>query len=120
MKKKKLIIHLITSTTQEQYNILGEYDKENGKIIYQESKDLVTDVVLDLNNKILTRKNKDYCLNYHLLEGKVTENEVIINDLQKSLYLNIKTNKFEITDNKVEIKYSILDSNEKVHYIVEF
>lgn len=120
MKKKKLTIHLITSTTQEQYNILGEYDKENGKIIYQESKNLLTDVVLDLNNKILTRKNKDYCLNYHLLEDKVTENEVIINDLQKSLYLNIKTNKFEITDNKVEIKYSILDSNEKIHYIVEF
>ena len=115
MKKKKLTIHLITSTTQEQYNILGEYDKENGKITYQESKNLLTDVVLDLNNKILTRKNKDYCLNYHLLEGKVTENEVII-----SLCLNIKTNKFEITDNKVEIKYSILDSNEKIHYIVEF
>ena len=56
MKKKKLTIHLITSTTQEQYNILGEYDKETGKYnLVGEGRSLTTDELIDFYSELVTK-----------------------------------------------------------------
>lgn len=120
MKKRKLTITLITANEKEEYNLLGEYDLEKEIICYQESKSLLTEVILNLKQKTLTRENRDYYLKYELLEGKVTENEIRIKDLNQSMILKIKTEKFEIKDNKVEIIYNLLDSEETIHYQIKF
>lgn len=120
MKKRKLIITLITNDIKEEYNLLGEYDNDKEEITYSENKELLTEVKLNLKEKTLTRKNNDYYLKYKLLENKETENEIKIKELNQSLFLKIKTDKFKIEKNKVEIIYTILDSNEKITYIVKF
>jgi len=118
MKKRKFNIILITDDNKKEYNLLGEYDKEKNIIYYNESGNLITNMIIDLNNKILTRENKDYLIKYKLIEKKETTNEIIIKDLDKTIELKIKTEKFEITENKIEIEYILLDSNEKVTYII--
>jgi len=120
MKKRKLIITLITNEIEEEYNLLGEYDEESKIISYNENKQLLTKVKIDLIEKILTRENNDYYLKYKFIENEKTENEIKMKDLNQSIFLKIKTDKFEIEENKVKIIYTILDSNEKVTYIVKF
>lgn len=120
MKKQKFIINLTTSDNTEKYSLLGEYDQVNNIIYYQESGMLLTDVSLDINNKILKRKNHDYYLEYKFLENEETENEIKLKDLNQSIIVKIKTEKFKITENKVEIIYTILDSNETISYQIEF
>ena len=50
MKKIKLNITLITNQEKEEYNLLGEYDKENKIITYTESNNLLTTMIIDMNN----------------------------------------------------------------------
>lgn len=119
MKKRKFSITIITDGLKEEYNLLGEYDLENDIIYYNENKGLVTSMKLDLKNKLLIRENKDYYIEYKLIENKETLNKIIIKELDKVLELRIKTEKFEITNNKIEIIYVLLDSNEKVIYEIK-
>lgn len=119
MKKRKFNITLITDNIKKEYNLLGEYDKDNNIIYYNESGSLITSMTIDLNNKILIRENKDYLIKYNLLENKETTNKVTIKELNKTLDIRIKTEKFEITETKIEIEYILLDSNEKVTYIIK-
>lgn len=120
MKKRKLKITIIANNSKEEYNVLGIYDIENRRLEYQETKNLITHVILDLKNKILVRENKDYYLEYQLLESKITENKIDIKEFNQSMTIKIITEKFMIENNKVEIIYNILDSEEKVEYTVEF
>ena len=120
MKKIKLNIILITNQQQQEYNVLGEYQKENNLIKYKESDKLLTEVKIDLKNKLLIRENKDYYLEYKFIENQLTENKIKLKELDQSLYLNIKTEKLEINDNKFEVIYTIIDSDEKVTYIIKF
>lgn len=120
MKKKKLRIAVTSNNSKEDYNVIGIYDKDNEKIEYYENRNLVTSVILDLKNKILIRDNKDYYLEYHLLENQITENKIDIKELNQSMILKIKTEKFTLLENKVEIFYTLLDSDEIIKYIIEF
>lgn len=120
MKKRKFKITTIANNNKEEYHVLGIYDIENQRLEYQETRDLLTHVILDIKNKILIRENKDYYLKYQLLENKVTENKMDIKEFNQSMILKIKTEKFTIEDNKVEIIYTLLDSSEKFQYIIEF
>ncbi len=120
MKKRKLHITLVSNRKKHEYNLLGEYDVENKIIFYEESKELLTKVTLDLKNHILIRDNKDYYLCYHFLEHQETENELTIKSLNQKIFLKIQTEKYFVSDQKIEIIYTILDSEEKIKYIVEF
>ena len=120
MKKRKLIITLITNEASEEYNLLGEYDEEKEIITYNESKDLLTEVKLDIKERILERDNHNYYLKYKFVENEKTENEIRLKDLNQSIFLKIKTDSFKLKDNKVEIIYTILDSNEQVNYQIKF
>ena len=120
MKKIKLNITLITNQEKEEYNLLGEYDKENKIITYTESKKLLTTMIIDMNNYKLIRENKDYYIEYKLIENKETDNIIKVKDINQELKLKIKTEKFKIEENELEIKYKIIDSNEDITYIIKF
>lgn len=120
MKKRKLNITLITNEKEEEYNLLGEYDTEKKVITYSESNELLTDVKINLKERVLVRENKDYYLEYRFIENEETENKIKLKELNQSLYLKIITDKFELSENKLEIEYTILDSNEKITYIIKF
>ena len=120
MKKIKLNITIITNQAKEEYNLLGEYDKENKIITYTESNNLLTTMLININNHKLIRENKDYYIEYNLIENKETDNIIRVKDINHELKLKIKTEKFELKENKLEIKYKVIDSNEDITYIIKF
>lgn len=119
MKKRKIKVTLITNDQKEEYNLLGKYDLSKNIIYYNENKSMQTKVTLDLNNKLLTRDNKEITLKL-LFTNKETTNNLFIKDLNKYLTIKIKTEKYKLTTNSVEISYIILDSNELITYKIEF
>lgn len=120
MEKRKIKVTLITNEKHEEYNLLGKYDLSKNIIYYNENKDMQTKVILDLDNKILTRDNKEMTLKLLFTQNKTTTNNLFIKDLNKYLTIKIKTEKYELTPNSIDISYIILDSNDKIIYKVEF
>lgn len=116
MKKKKLTIILINNEIREEYNLLASYDENKKIITYNESKDLLTEVTLDLKEKKLIRNNKDYLIECNFIENK----EIIeLKELNNKIILDIKTDIFKIDNSQIEIKYEILDSNEVIDYLIK-
>ncbi len=120
MKKRKIHITFRTNSYDTEYNLLGEYDKEHNILTYFENSSLVTKVTIDLNQQELRRDNKDYQLIYHFLENEVTDNSIFLKEMNQELCLKLKTKKFSFSQNKLEIIYILLDSEEKVIYQIEF
>ncbi len=104
----------------EEYNLLGEYDQEHKILCYQEKRNLVTIVKIDLQNQCLSRENKDYILTYQFHEKKVTSNLFHLKEFNQNMMIKIKTEKFQVTTNKLEIRYTLLDSKENIDYQIEF
>ena len=120
MRKRKIHITFRTNSYDTEYNLLGEYDKEHNILTYLENSSLVTKVTIDLNQQELRRDNKDYQLIYHFLENEITDNSILLKEMNQKFCLKLKTEKFSFSQNKLEIIYILLDNEEKVIYQIEF
>ena len=117
--KKRLHINLITNNNKNEYNLLGEYDKDANTISYYESNTIRSKYVLDLNNKILIKDNIDYKITLIFDENRITANEIFLKKENKTLTISIKTLKMNIDSNLIYIKYKIVESNEVIEYKLE-
>ena len=87
---------------------------DNNKIIYHESSYLVT---IDMVNKRINRKNNEYDINIDLINEKIDINLI---EYQKIVSETIKIQKMLFNDNKVYVKYKIIDEDRLVEYEVIF
>ena len=116
MNLKKLHISLTANNDKKEYNLLGKYD---GKTIsYHESEKLRSKLILDIENRVLTKENIDYKITLNF-NTKSSNNEIFLKKEDKVLKLELETIKYEVNDSKIEIKYKIVDSNEIIEYIIE-
>lgn len=120
MTKIKLKITLITQNNKSEYTTIGNYDEEKEELSYQEKTSIVTDVNLNLKNKVLTRDNKDLTMVYHFILNEETNNQIYLKDIDKIVDIIIKTTIYIYNENKIEIEYILIDSNEKVYYKIEY
>ena len=112
MKKEKLHITLKTNSITEEYTVLGSYT--DNVINYKENNKLSSNMIIDLNKKILIKENIDYKIEINLDIKKNTLTKITLLKESKELNLNTKTKVFEIKDNIIDIIYSIIDTNEEV------
>ncbi len=119
MKKEKFHILLITNDIKDEYNLLGSYDKKENLIEFYETNKLRSKITIDLNKHILSKENIDYKIILDLDTSKETNGEVFLNKENGSIRLKIKTNTFDLTNNKLTMKYTILDSKEEIIYEIE-
>lgn len=119
MKKEKFHILLITNDIKDEYNLLGSYDKTENLIEFYETNKLRSKITIDLNKHILSKENIDYKIILDLDTSKETNGEVFLNKENGSIRLKIKTNTFDLTNNKLTMKYTILDSKEEIIYEIE-
>ena len=108
-----------TNSSNDEYNLLGEYDREKRKIEFYESNNLRSKIGIDINNHILVKDNIDYKITLDLDITKETNGEVDLKKEEKTLNLTLKTNKFELKNNKLSMSYIILESNEEIIYEIE-
>ena len=109
--EKKAKITLKNEEEVIKYELLIEF--KNNKISYIENDSNNTNVLLDLNNKLLIRDNKELYLEYDFLNNKGV---VYLKELRNNMNINLNTIKYEITDNKIEIMYKI-DENSYEYFI---
>ena len=119
MKKEKFHILLITNDIKDEYNLLGSYDKKENLIEFYETNKLRSKITIDLNKHILSKENIDYKIILDLDTSKETNGKVFLNKENGSIRLKIKTNTFDLTNNKLTMKYTILDSKEEIIYEIE-
>lgn len=119
MNKVKLKITMISSNEKVENKVIGNYDKENKRLEYVDRQHLLTTMTLDLENKTLTRENKDYKIFYKFSESETTINNILMKDLNKELMMKIKTNKWSFNDNELVIDYTLLDGDETIIYKVK-
>ena len=119
MKKEKFHILMKTNSSNDEYNLLGEYDREKRKIEFYESNNLRSKIGIDINNHILAKDNIDYKITLDLDITKETNGEVYLKKEEKTLNLTLKTNKFELKNNKLSMSYIILEGNEEIIYEIE-
>lgn len=115
---KKLKITLKTADNYIDNEISGIYDEDREVLKYFERDK--TSVVLDLKNKTLIRNNNNIYLKYIFGLEKNTSNLLKVKGLNKELEIIIKTNKFNVTNNLIEIIYEIVDSKEQFIYKIEY
>jgi len=119
MKKEKIHISLITNSNREENNLLGEYNREKKIIEYYESNSLRSKITIDLSNHLLIKDNIDYRITLNLDVNNKSSGEILLKKENKILNLEIETSKFELKDNKVTMKYIIIDSKEEIIYEIE-
>ncbi len=108
-----------TNSSNDEYNLLGEYDKENNIIEFYESNSIRSKINIDTNNHTLVKENIDYKITLDLDKSKETNGEVYLKKEDKTLNLTLKTNKFELKNNKLSMNYIILESDEEIIYEIE-
>ena len=109
--EKKAKITLKNEEEVIKYELLIEF--KNNKISYIENDSNNTNVLLDLNNRLLIRDNKELYLEYDFLNNKGV---VYLKELRNNISINLNTIKYEITDTKIEIMYKI-DENSYEYFI---
>ena len=120
MKKMKLKITMITQNQKIEYITIGNYDSDKKELSYQEKQEMVTDVKLNLEKHKLIRDNKDFTMEYQFEVNNKTINTIYLKELGKTIDIQIKTEKYYYDNNKIEIEYIIIDSNDKIYYEVEY
>ena len=120
MKKMKLKITMITQNQKIEYITIGNYDSEKKELSYQEKQEVVTDVKLNLEKHKLIRDNKDFTMTYQFDLNKKTINTIYLKELDKTVDIQIKTEKYYYDNNKIEIEYILIDSDDKIYYQVEY
>lgn len=120
MKKKKLKVTMITSDTKDEYTTIASYNEEENILMYQEKKDIVTDVEIDLNKRKLIRNNKNLIMKYEFKINGITTNQIYLKDIDKYIDIKIETKKYNCDNNKLEIEYILIDSNDLVYFKIEY
>lgn len=120
MKKMKLKITMITQNQKIEYITIGNYDSDKKELSYQEKQEIVTDVKLNLEKHKLIRDNKDFTMEYQFEVNNKTINTIYLKELGKTIDIQIKTEKYYYDNNKIEIEYILIDSNDKIYYEVEY
>lgn len=100
--KKKAKISLKTRERTIEDDIIIELI--NNKISYIEKDSNCTKVLVDLNNKILIRENKELYLEYNFSNNNGV---VYLKDLGSSININLKTIDYKCLNKKIEIMYKI-------------
>ena len=111
MKKEKLHVKLITDTNIEEYNLLGEYDRDNKIIIYYESNNLKSKMTINLKENTLEKDNIDYNIKLKFILNEISNGRILLKKEDKELDLELKTDKIVIKDDEIIFSYNIMGNN---------
>ena len=103
MPKKEIIVKLKNNYIDDSINTQAIIS--DNKIKYKEKDN--TKVILDLNNKELIRENNELYMKYIFNEKKETDGIIDIKELNRKILLKIKTKKYRINNNIINIEFEI-------------
>ncbi|MBE6157665.1 MAG: hypothetical protein E7160_02605 [Firmicutes bacterium] len=107
MPKLKLKIDLSSQEEKSKYELIGNLNKEKNILTYFEPTEEKTKVEYLYDENILRRSNSSLDMEYRFDTNKETEGIITVKDLNKTLYVKLKTIKLEINDHNIKIKFSV-------------
>lgn len=115
----KIAVHITLKTPEKTYtyDVPAILQDQEQTIIYQENDPDKTISKFNLSKKVLTRENNIFLMNYQFDSKHKTTGEITMKDLNKKVYLNIKTNKISRKTNNIEIDYLV--EKEPYNYKIE-
>ncbi|HIT22653.1 MAG TPA: hypothetical protein IAB56_06800 [Candidatus Scybalousia intestinigallinarum] len=116
MKKVNLSISLITQSEHQEYNLTGEIDENNNRLIYVEPSTNIR-TVIDRSAKRIIRESDHYRMILYFNEEERVE--IILKVEAKMLEVKIKTLIYESNENHFHVKYQLIEANEEVEYIID-
>lgn len=107
--KKKISMKTVNQTSKEAININCTCIFNKNKIKYIHDS-INYSIIINKNNLIITRENKEF-LNYMIYQNnKNTLGNYLLKENNMNFDLNIKTEELIIKENNIYIKYKILES----------
>lgn len=114
--KVNSILHNITDKKQQLGQCIGI--KQKNKIIYKYD-NIKHSLIINDNEIELIRENNIFKSILSFKLNKQTNNEYYIKDNNISVFINIATNEINIYENRIIIKYKVLDSDIDYIYKIE-
>lgn len=115
MAKVKILVTIETPVISDKKEYFAIFRPEEQQYIYQEQDNTLTKIYLQGNE--IRRENKEMSMKYIFDEQKESTGYFIIKELQKKLYLTIKTERIIRYQNNIEITYKL--DNELYKYKLE-
>ena len=114
--KIKGYLENITENTKEIIDIIGIKNKNNLKYKYNDTN---YKIIINDNKIELIRENDNFIHKFIFEAKKETDTIYFIKEYNTDLVIPIMTNILNILDDKIEIIYKILDSNEEYKFLIE-
>ena len=106
----------ITEKTKETIDVIGIKNKQTLKYMYNDTK---YNIDIQNNKIILIRENDDFIHKFVFAQNKQTDTIYYIKEYNTELTVSMITNNLNIINDKIEIYYRIIDSNEEYKYLIE-
>ena len=92
--------------------------RNKGKISYQKD-NTIYKLLLSDKKILLIRETEEFIHKFVFDLDNITKSEYYIKELNTSIDISIKTTKLNISENRIEIDYEIIDNNNQYSYILD-
>ena len=114
--KVKGYLKNITEATKEN---IDTYGIKNNNIISYIIDNTKYKLILEDSKITLLRENNEFSHGMIFIEGKTNPSEYYLKESNYSLEFNIETTKIILDNNKIDITYKILESDNIYNYVLE-
>ena len=114
-KKIKVILKNITEKEEDIFDGYCIFNKNTYTYLNKDT----TYKLQDKENKIILTRENDKIRHVMIFSSKIEKTEYYLKEYNNCIEFKIKTNNIEKSNNKIEISYTILDSDIDYIYIIE-
>ena len=114
--KIKGYLQNLTENTKDNIDVLGVLNKQN---IHYRLNNTDHKIIINQDKVTLIRENENFVHKFEFESNKQTKANYYIKEYNTDIDILVMTNKLNISENKIEIIYKIIDSKEDYKYVLE-
>ena len=117
LENYNVLITINSTSNNNSFKTTLTHLKEKKQLYYVDKDKEKTVNLFDYDNNILTRDNENIYLELKFKKNKITQNKLLIKEMNSTTYISIKTNDIIISENLILLDYNI--DNEHYIYKIE-
>ena len=117
LENYNVLITINSTSNNNSFKTTLTHLKEKKQLYYVDKDKEKTVNLFDYDNNILTRDNENIYLKLKFKKNKITQNKLLIKEMNSTTYISIKTNDIIISENLILLDYNL--NNEHYIYKIE-
>lgn len=109
----------LTNLTENKEDFIDTNGIKNSNTISYVNDNIKHKIIIDSNKITLLRENNEFSHGMIFEENNTNSSEYYLKDSKYSIEFNIQTTKLKIDNNKIDITYKILESENIYNYVLE-